>query len=189
MRFLMMLLVLVIVGCSKEQNQSVEATKNQDTAKSIDLPEVASLGVTIQNFSERFNAAMVDMKQPFRVTEFQIDNSDNPPSFKYFFNNNIGLIGSVTPDSKIIDFTMIGTGEGTMESGLNIMFVMNALIRTVNPEMSKQEAAKMVLKLMEDSAKEMSNNNSGSSSIILNGLKYTCSQGQAIGTWLIVTKP
>lgn len=189
MRVLLFCFVLCFLcGCSKVPESPAENVKTTESPQP--LPEaIMSLGVTVKVFSERFNSAMTDMKQPFRITEFEIDNSDKPASFKYLFNSHIGLIGAVTPSNKIIDFTMIGSGEGTIESGLNIMFVMNALIRAVNPEMSKQEAAKMVMQLMENSAVKIANGKSGSSSIILNGVEYTCTQGQAIGTWLIVSKP
>lgn len=172
----------------KTQNKKSNAnnvTSSNTTSKNNTTNEVKNsptLGISIEEFKKRFNKAAEKLNTDFYISDVQIIKGSAKDTFQYTFTNNLALVGTLNKQNKQIDsITIIGTGDGTLKSGTDILLSMGVLIMAMNPELSANERGNILreLGLLGDNTDIWNLNKS----TIRNGKKYFLMTSKELGIW------
>lgn len=139
--------------------------------------------ITPQEFAKRINVNLTKNDVPFRL-KIKIQSGEVNNTFNHSFNERIGLAGSVDKKTGLLTgITIITSGDGTTESGLNVMAVVISAYSAVLGEntMGTGEPAKIMMKLME----HYQNEPETSQEVILNGVKFGFVPSQQFGNWFL----
>jgi len=108
---------------------------------------------------------------------------DDENAFQMFFGDYSFVTGTIRDDI-IIDFIVIGAGDGTTESGQEIMGAFTVCIGASNPELSVEDTTF----ILTDSGIIGSDELPSESEIIRDGIKYSYLFSDAIGHMLTISK-
>lgn len=118
------------------QSVQVETVSDDQSVEKTDYCVIENF----DNFKESFNKYALDAGSELRITGDIIIDEGEYPTFKYMLNSHIGFIGTLTSDKKRIkSLMMIGSGDGTSQSGVNLFVVMGGIVACVNPEFSAED--------------------------------------------------
>ncbi|GIM45921.1 hypothetical protein DNHGIG_14700 [Collibacillus ludicampi] len=138
-----------------------------------------SIGMNPEQFKVSFNQQAQAFGASFRINSLEIDEGPVQNSFKYMLNDHLGLVGSINKkDGSIRDVMLLGQGDGTLKSGLDILGGMGALIAATNPSLPPEERGQILKDLGITKGADLSNVDK---STVRNGLKYTLSSSKDIG--------
>jgi hypothetical protein len=162
---------------AKEEALAAESKAAEDAKKKIP----GSPGINSNQFMTSYNAAGVALDTALRIKgslDFKEGAVEN--TFQVMVTENIALVGSVNKvDSSLISVVMIGQGNGTLNSGTDIIIGMLQLICATNPKSTNENR----LKVLEDIG--MLKKNSDITSIdgeaVLNGKKYSAIYLKSMG--------
>jgi hypothetical protein len=130
------------------------------------------LGITLQELTKRFNADMKKGKMPFRLKPIVDSNT-----FSTRLNNLILVLGWIAEKSGNVSSVMVmGAGDGTLKSGMNLVIVAAAMFAAAFPEIEKQVLVDNLLEMM----KSVQAGN-GPAERILNGVKMSYSLSNVTG--------
>lgn len=163
---------------SKENNNSSAAPVKQEDNKKEE--KIASLGFDVDEFKKRFNKAAQEFKSDMRIDNIKVESGAVQDTFQYMLTSHLGIVGAVNKeDGNINSITIIGQGDGTVQSGLNIMVSMGILIATVNPELSPDERGNILkeLGIIGDNVDILNLNKD----TIRNGKKYFITSSKELG--------
>lgn len=167
-----------------EQKQDVkkeevkEEPKQEDVkTKEVEKPTYKILNST-DEVKENFNNAAEKLNVNFRINNLSVESGDKQNVFKYMINDHIGLVGSVNKkDNTLRSLIMTAQGDGTSESGANMLIATGILVSTIEPSITN-DARKQLLK---DLGIPSELKNGFSRTIEHNGLKYFVSLDNNIG--------
>lgn len=117
-------LVLLVGFCSymidpekKDAGDKQDATAATPAAKETEK----SLGYAPAVFADRFNALASKADKPWQITDPRVEGD----SFKHMFNDHIGLVGHTAENGNVSGLIVIGTGDGTVASGIDVFMTMS----------------------------------------------------------------
>lgn len=139
-----------------------------------------SLGITPQQYKEQFNAASVATDDsPFEIGELNIQKGEIFDTAQVRLTANNALILAVTKQGLVNSVSTISTGDGTLNSGLNMLKISIVVVRSVNTKMSKEAAYKMGVDLFTRAGKS----DGKSVSKVVGGVKYYAIFSDTLGYW------
>jgi hypothetical protein len=160
--------------------QSDIQTEREIEERIKNKPSEFTIVKSIDIFKERFNSFAQETDFSYRITDIKIIEGEVNNVFTYMFNSNLALNGQVNKsDNSIRSLTMISQGDGSINSGLNMLIVIGAIISATNPEISPEEKGEILkeLGLMSEQV-PLSNL---SSSTIKNDIKYFLNVSDVMG--------
>jgi hypothetical protein len=95
--------------------------------------ERKSLGVSPNAYANRINALLKKLERPYRVDPAQIVKGDVNDVLNSKLGKYTTLVAIVSKKGEIIDVTVIGGGDGTPASGLEIMMLASAALTAAAP--------------------------------------------------------
>ncbi len=134
---------------------------------------------------QNYNQAFISLQRNIKASVKDENNDGEYLTIQLLTNSkNIGLVVVANNKTKKVQsITFIGTGDGTMQSGLDVMFGLSAVIMAIeNPNMPIDKRGK-ILKELGLSGGELSKQ--GKLAIERKGIKYSISTSDTVGTWLI----
>lgn len=161
-----------------EQTQAQQASVQQPQASQPKIP--GTLGFTPSEFKNRFNQAATEFKTELRISNLKVEPGSVQDTFQCQFTNSLGLVGSVNKaDGSVRDIMIIGQGDGTAKSGMDIIMSMGILIAAANPELSANERGNILrdLGLLGDNV----NLKNLDKKTVRNGRKYHINTSDVIG--------
>lgn len=120
-------------------------------ARRSEIESGADLGITSEEYADRFNALMQEGGLPFRL-DGAIDPDDvlAQAVFSTSFNEHLSFIGTAKPDSLMMNgFLVNGTGDGTPESGELMVAIFAAAIASLWADMPIADAFVPVIELVD----------------------------------------
>lgn len=108
------------------------------------------LGMTPEAFRIAFNRIASSVQSDYRINKIDIKPGTTKDTFDITFNENQGLIGTVNPDGKLESVMSISTGDGTVESGLDMVILSGLLVRSISPDIGKKGANDLVTGMMNE---------------------------------------
>lgn len=159
-------------------------------SKDVDAPSVPviqepSIGITTEAFKKRFNRISEEIDAPFHINQFTIEKG-NVDSFNVSFDKNHVLFGTITKNGLIEGLTSISSGDGTIQSGYNMLKISHIIVRAVSPSLTKEEVNKLVLEMMEKNGKLP---DATANTRRIGEVEYFTSLGQQTGYWFGVQIP
>ena len=131
------------------EERKIENESNREkVVQSVDEEETIreyTILNSVDEFSNNFNHFAIENNLEFRIRNISIKSGEYNNVFTYMFNDNIGLTGQLNKSSNSLrSITMIGSGDGTVNSGLDLLLVMGGVIAAVNPELSANSRGKIM---------------------------------------------
>lgn len=149
-----------------------------ETPVPLEIP--ATLGISADDFIDAFNENMAALESKLKLSsvEWSEENEGTQIITATGFINDYNVFTfSATPDTReIISIFYIGTGDGTYESGVDVLYCMSATIRSVDPSISSSDSIDMILTMMDETQNSTTKNN----------IAYSIFQSKDLGTWLTV---
>lgn len=165
--------LMTLVGCDSgaREGKPVAATK-------VALRNVPSLGFTAEEFQERFNTQAQRRKMELRVSFIRVEpESEEADKWLYQFDNRTGFLAMINrEDERIRSITYMGSGDGSPQSGLRLMFAFMMLIRAIDPALSDDTANDLAFALFEamknESSVERFQNGMRYASLVVKGMGF-----------------
>jgi len=146
------------------------------SSNKISSPGINSLGFTPDQFKDSFNAAAEEMRFKLKIDDFIIEGG----SVKYTFTKSLVMSGTVNKeDNSIKEIFIMGHGDGTAMSALNIMMAIGTIIATTSPELSADERGNLIRELR--LAGDDMNLSNYSGKAIRGDMKYWVNSSEALG--------
>ena len=161
------------------QNEEKQETSNKETKEQIEFQ------FTVEEFLQRYNQAFSVLDRNIKASIKEENDNGKYLTIQALTNNkNVGLVvGANNKTRTVQSITFIGTGDGTMQSGLDVMFGASAVVMAIeNPNMPVEQRGEIVsdLGLSNGKLSEL-----GKLSVKRNEVKYSISLSDTIGTWLV----
>lgn len=167
-----------------EQRAAINLAAQRNSSVTL-APQAPSLGLSPDVFKERFNQIAEEIDAPFHINQMKIDKG-NVDSFNVKFSKNNVLFGTITKDGMIDSVTSISSGDGTIQSGLKMMLLSAIIVRSTSPDLSKEDAGKVVLEMM---GKNNKSPDATSHSKKIGNVEYFTSLSKDLGYWFGVQVP
>ncbi|MHC5534797.1 hypothetical protein [Priestia megaterium] len=142
------------------------------------------LGITLEEFQDRWNKQCEAYgKEELKLSE--IDINDVTSVVKIKINKNLAFVGTLAKDNNNICYlTLMGSGDGSVKSGTNIMSSIGIMIMVIRQETDTEARSEIMtdLGLLSLESKELNKETT------LDGLKYKVRVSQREGVSFSVSK-
>lgn len=151
------------------QSASIPAATAQEVEK--------DLGITPDQYADHFNASMKAFDQPFRMKP-KVESGPVNDTFTAHLNDRLAIIASIVKDTgKVRSVMLMGNGDGTAKSGLDVMSVALATISAAFPDLDRKQIGPEVMHLI----KAVDTEADGQAERTLNGLKMYYVRNDVMG--------
>ena len=183
-------------GDAREQREEPSATENKpdpsgapavsadassERAEGNDEQKVNStLEFTPKEFQDRFNKNMVKIDLPYRAKLKTKRGTGNLDGASAVLSDHLAITATIDKKTgKLTGMLMIGTGDGSLESGANVLLAGIAAIAAAVPNGTTESIGPRVIDLMSEFKAESSK----PASKVLNGVRFSFNQSSELGTW------
>ncbi len=191
----LMILFFILFGVTSDSKKSTTedgksiSVSNEKEVSSNSNNTGQKLFSSVEEFKNIFNEYCQSKGLDFRINSVKLEEGEVNNSFSYMLTDNIGLIGSINKsDETIKSITMIGSGDGSLESGSDMILCMATIISSVDPTLPEDRKSEVFkkLKLIGDKAVDFTNM---SQNTIMNGIKYTVTSNPNTGVMFTASVP
>jgi hypothetical protein len=175
---------LLLAACGPDKNSEADTNQSathespQEARTAEPAPYFRIISST-ETFRKQFNS-FAQKHQMGRIRSIRINDGDVCNSFTCTVRDRIEIIGQLNKnDNSVRSITMFASGNGTAESGAEIMMMMYALMAAADPSLSDQDKTEILRSLGIFDAHEDANELSGST--VRNGIKYYISASGLLG--------
>lgn len=126
------------VGKISDDEEISEKDENKEIEES---EEVSTLPYTVDEFREKFDVAAEEFGLFFRsnktaeIVEGQVNNTQQVVTASDYVN----IFATLNKNNEVLSINLIGVGDGTTDSGVEIMATIGATIAASQPELSPDE--------------------------------------------------
>lgn len=145
----------------------------------VSYEDKETFSYSVEDFIERYNNSMPDIDMGKVTLEEKLERRHGGYVYQYNLiktNNESGFIVDSFGNNKMTSFVFLGTGDGNLESGLDIISSISRAIKSSNPQMTKKEEAKIFNGIDIANIKEGHSRN-----IIVNNIKYSLDVDGSLG--------
>lgn len=154
-----------------------DAASDKKTAKKEVIN--VTFNLTPAQFKSKFNTKAKQLEDNLSITNLKIGDGEVNNSFKYMFNKNTGLVGTVDKKTgKIMSFMFLFGGSQDQQEILHAVSIPLFISQIVNPEQDRGKTSKIIMDMISKSLSEMDGgetitNNIGSVQYSSAASKYT----------------
>ncbi|WP_203362470.1 hypothetical protein [Bacillus sp. REN10] len=160
---------------AKKEAEEKRLAKEKEEAQAL---KNKSLGYNLDEFAKRFNAASDEFKSDFKINNPSVQSGKAQDVSQVTLNDNIILTITINKkDDTVRDVSMIGVGDGSQESALDILTVLGLIITTTNPDLSQNERGNVIKDLGLDGSDIIGKEERTTR----NGIEYYLSASKEIG--------
>ena len=167
------------VRSSQELSSAEESSEEQSEPEPESEPPVIpanTLNLSLPQFKERFNANLAALGSTNKLSDVIWDEIEIATTG--MINDNLGFTFEMSPDTKqIASLIFIGFGDGTAESGVDVMLAMSAVISAVDPDIKQGDTGALILDMLDEESEDNK---------IINGIRYSALMADGLGTWLTI---
>jgi hypothetical protein len=139
-----------IVESKKPDQASAPIAADQEVIPASS--EVKSLQMTPAVYADRINPLLEQFEKPYRVNPAEITAGDVQNVLKANLGPFASLILTVSKDTgDIVDVMLIGVGDGSPSSGVEIMLIGTAALSAAAPEANHRDVFKKLPEMMKGS--------------------------------------
>lgn len=172
-----------------ESAQKAAAAAKAKAAKEAAAKAIpGTIGMTPTQFRTAFNKSSTEIGMDLSLPQPTIESGPAQNTFQYMLSDNIAMTGTINKaDGSVREIMLLGQTAGSYEESTNYLLIMGLIMKTVDPNATKEDnAAKMrKLGLMDDNL-ELANLDK---KVIVNGLRYSISYLEEIGLMFYVNDP
>lgn len=162
----------------EEKNTETNTINNTDTLNKNNFYKISD---NLEDFKNNFNQFMTnELGSNLIIRNVKIEEGSVNNTCTTELNNKIGLLFQINKeDNSIRSVTMIGQGDGTSKSGLNIFSTIGGLISASDKSLSPKERGNILKEI--GLLSDIKNINEYEGSTVKNGLKYFINSSEQIG--------
>lgn len=166
------------------KEESNEEEESEDIIKET-TEEVAVLPLTIEEIYDNFDRGAEEFELSFRANrDAEVEDGAIYDTQNIVTDSDyVSMFATITKDGGIVNLTMIGVGDGTAGSGLEILGAMGSTIAAVQPELTPEERGEILTELGilggDGFPEDMTNT-------IRDNIKYSFSFSDLVGAMFIV---
>lgn len=167
-------------AAEQRESSTVEAKTEHNEGSPVEEEAAEkNLDMTPDQYAKNFNAIMAKLKEPFRIKP-HVEKGESADTFKSALNDNLYVIGSISKTSgKLTSIVFMGAGDGTVESGANIIIVATGALTAAVPNGTTKTVGPVVGSLMSD----FDQKSGKSASKIFNDVKLWHTRSEQMGAW------
>jgi hypothetical protein len=164
------------------------ATLAENLPAEVSASESKALFATTDNFQTAFNDFCSESNFGYHIDDINVADGDVQNTFQLMMTKNVGLIGTVNKtDGSVKEITMIGTGDGTAQSGLEIMQGILCIIASADPSLLPAERGQLMKDLgIMDKKKDIHNLKASKD---INGVHYWINSSELTGIMFGASRP
>lgn len=173
---------------AKQEAETKAKADAEAKAKAEADAKATTLGYGLDELQKRFNAAATEFQSDFKVNSLQETEGEFQNTYQYQFTNRLGLLGTINKDNHLIkEVTILGQGDGTLKSGMDLMASMGIVIAATNPEISKDDRGNILKELgLLDKSTDI---NDIDKSTVRNNVRYHIMSIPSVGIMFIASNP
>jgi prephenate dehydratase len=178
---------LIIVATSEKDKAK---TPIDDVVKSAPptIPTLTEYSIvsSIETFRKRFNAFMSEVNNgSIKIENLSVDDGEVNNVFQYMLTDHIAIVGQLNKsDNSIRSLILTLQGDGTMQSGMDIMTTIMGVVDATNPGISPKERGEVLKEL--GLFKKGIDINKIDSRATKNGIEYSLQGSEMIGLMFAV---
>jgi hypothetical protein len=175
-------LSMVMQTCGEKKEKAIVESSYQ---RPVTKP---SLFGSSAEFRRDFNSYCSKAGLDLNILDLKFTDGEVSNSFIYSFSDNLAISGITNKsDGSVTELFMIGRGNGSLESGTDIILCMVAIIATVDPSIPAENRAKVLrdLHCYGDDSYDITNMSTNTE---INGFKYYVNSSEQMGLMFGVTK-
>lgn len=187
-----MLIFFILFAVTKDDpnkpltNSPAQTANSEQVKPTSPKPKVIySLNLSPDEFKDRFNQAAQNSNM--KIANINIENGDVQNTFNNRITNNINVVGVINKsDNSVRNLIMIGAGDGTPQSGADVLIAMGLLIASANPELIPEERFKI---LQDIGLAKKGDNLPTKGDLIRHGRKYSFNVSKDTGIQFTISDP
>lgn len=145
-------------------------------SKPVEKPEQKTLGITPEVYASRLNPILKKFEKPYRLDPKAVKTGEVANTLSANLGPYASLVASVSKESgEIVELTLIGAGNGTPVSGLEIMSIASAALASAASGSDFREVFKQLPAMIEGKPQ------------IYGDVKLSAKSTQEIGTWFFAS--
>lgn len=139
-------------------------------------PGGPKINLSVEDFCQALNNNLAEFDLEYEYEAVADLSSYDGTTIQIIITENVAYVAYFDAETELIDsLIMIGTGDGTLESGMLIMAAMSSTIAVCAPTVPLSETGSIVLDLLDGATYTYDN------------LNFTVTQSEEFGTWLIIS--
>ncbi|KQO04465.1 hypothetical protein [Paenibacillus sp. Leaf72] len=165
---------------ASETASNATDSKKDESSKTEKAKAEGVVATDVESFRKAFNKASETLGAKFTVKSLKVEGS----GFQHQLTDSIYLNGFVNKETGAIkELLIMGAGDGTPQSGANLILSFGALIGATNPDLETNESGDIFeeLGLMESNVDLYNLNKSAER----NGIVYTIKSSKETGIWFM----
>jgi hypothetical protein len=187
-----MLISLVMIGVLGDEPASAPAVTDESVlvdqdAEVVNFPVKEApqellrqpLGLSAEAFKTGFNNAAKNAQSEFRIDKINVERGPANDTFTSYLSKNNALIGTLDQDGNLKSITSISTGDGTIESGADMIILSALIVRAVSPGMDKKQAGDIALNLI----RKTNENGGETAKKQVGNVEYFAMFSESLGFW------
>jgi len=146
---LLIIFAIISPEHSKKNNEIVNTKQEYEHSGSSNKKMIKNeFSFNVEEFIVRYNESLISLTSKLQVanSKEKISNNTISVQLRTSTTKNIGLVVLANNTNRMLhSITFIGTGDGTLESGMNLLFGTSAVIMAIeNPNMPVNERGKIL---------------------------------------------
>lgn len=154
-----------------ENEDDIKDGKSEDVTKEDDIVDVTedepTLNISVEEFRENFDSVAGEFGLTYRSNkDAEIVVGDVYDTQQLITaSDHVSAFATLTKDGGIVSLNLVGSGDGTQESGFEILASIGAMIGAVEPELAAEERGEILTELgildeggISDGLKQVENN-------------------------------
>lgn len=181
-------LYISLGGKDFEELKKEPAPKKTESKKTtVQSSKPGDIGMDVEGFRKAFNSTATNLNlADLTIGKLKVQDGAVQDVFSYKISEYVYLQGIVNKsDGSVREVTMIGAGDGTPQSGTDILLTIGLVIASTNPGLTTEERAGVLqdLGLLSEGVDITQINQSTKR----NGIKYTIKGSKELGIWFIAS--
>jgi hypothetical protein len=167
-----------------EPKEEFEEAKNEIKDK-----KAKPLFDTPDDFKDAFNKFASSNSLDLNIDELEIKEGEAANVFNYQFTDHLGVVGSVDKSNGCVNsLILIGSGDGSVKSGGNIILGMCGIIAAVDPSIKPENRLDILKGLGLLGKSKVDYADMPQKELIKNGIKYTITSSASMGLWFSASR-
>lgn len=164
-------------------NKTPQVQTEPPKAKSVIEP---SLNITPEEFRLRFNKTSELLDTDFHINKIELKDGAVFNTANITLSKNNALIVTATKSGLLNSVISISSGDGTMQSGANMLFLSIMIVRSISEDLPEKEATQIVMDLMKASTDDADGKTHNK---LVEGINYSASSSKTLGYWFSADLP
>lgn len=178
--FVIVIIIALFLNTYLASNKPTQPESAAPPPASAETLPLSSLNVTPDQFKENFNRAAIDLDSELRINTLTIQYGVVQNIFRVSLTNSLSVLGTINPDGKIRNITVLGNPTGAFSDAADALFVINILIHTFDPTLSNHEREEILKEVFTSGA-------IGTKSMIKNKKRYFFTRSSELGIMFTIS--